>query len=83
MDGEQLAVFLQEEGNTVTLNIATPASAIALRGWKYRQEGSTLYISARKVLVSPLFRDGTYQTTIDTTLLSEIYLGGKLIWNAK
>ena len=83
VDGEQLGVLMQEEGTTLTLNIATPASAIALRGWKYHQDGSTLYIRARKVLVSPLFRDGTYQTTIDTTLLTQIYLGSKRIWNAK
>lgn len=82
VDGAQLAVSSQEEGNILILNIDTPASAIAFRGWKHHQEGSTLYIRARKVLVSPLFRDGTYQTTLDTTALTEVYLGGKLIWSS-
>ena len=33
-------------------------SGMALRGWKRRQEGKTLYITARKVPVSPSFREG-------------------------
>lgn len=80
-DGAQLSYAISENGESLHIGIATPASAIALRGWKYRQKGSTLYISCRKVLVSPLFSDGTYQTTIpDLSLLEKIYLGGELIW---
>ena len=81
VDGTQLSYAISENGNSLHIGIATPASAIALRGWTYHQDGSTLYLSCRKVLVSPLFSDGTYQTTIpDLSLLEKIYLGGELIW---
>lgn len=83
VDGAQLYVETAEEGHQLRVSAHTAASAIALRGWKYRQEDSTLYIRGRKVLVSPAFRSGSYETTIDTTLLSEIYLGGSLIWEKK
>lgn len=83
VDGAQLAYTITEAGKELHLDVGTPASAIALRGWKFRQEGSSLYISCRKVLVSPFFSSGTYQTTIDAALLDEVYLGGKLIWPAE
>lgn len=83
VDGSQLIYSVTGENPSLVLNVCTSDSAMALHGWKYRQDGDALYISARKVLVSPLFPSGIYQTTIDTTLLAEIYLGGKLIWEAQ
>lgn len=81
VDGTQLYVETSEDGQNLRVYVHMVASAVALRGWKYRQDGSTLYIRARKVLVSPLFPSGSYETSMDTSLLSEIYLGGRLIWS--
>lgn len=81
IDGSLLGCHTETQDNHLKLYVSTPASAIALRGWKYRRVGDTLYISARKVLVSSLFSDGTYQTTLDISLISRIYLGGSLIWS--
>jgi len=80
VDGDQLWVETTEDGDSLQLTASVYGSAIALKGWKFRQEDGILYIRAGKVLVSPLFRNGTYQTTIETALLDEIYLGGRLIW---
>ena len=80
VDGDQLWIETIEDGDSLQLTASVYGSAIALKGWKFRQEDGTLYIRARTVLVSPLFRNGTYQTAIETALLEEIYLGGRLIW---
>ena len=83
VDGGQVYYSITEDGDALHLNVATSSSAIAFRGWKFRQEGSQLYISCRKVLVSPFFSSGTYDTTIDTLKLDQVYLGGTLIWTSE
>ena len=83
VDGAQVHYSITEDGDSLRLNVATSSSAIAFRSWKFHQEGSRLYISCRKVLVSPLFSSGTYDSTIDTLKLDQLYLGGKLIWTAE
>ena len=55
-------------------------SAMAFQRGRLKREGGTLSISARKVLVSALFSDGAFQTTIDLDGVTEIYLGGLKIW---
>lgn len=83
VDGNQLIYSVTENEQSLVLNVCASDSAAALRGWKYRQDGNTLYISTRKVLVSPFFSSGIYQTTITPETVTEIYLSGKLIWTAK
>jgi len=82
LDAAQVHYTITEEGDALRFHVSTAASAIAFRGWNYRQEGNTLYIRARKVLVSPLFPSGVYTTTITPEVLTEIYFGGDLIWQA-
>lgn len=82
VDGAQLAHQVTLEGQTLHLHVTIPESAVALRGWKIHQEGSTLYIRCRKVLVSPFFSSGEFHTALDTVKLDQIYLGGRLIWAA-
>ena len=55
-------------------------SSMAFQRGRLKREGGTLSISARKVLVSALFSDGAFQTTIDLDGVTEIYLGGLKIW---
>lgn len=81
IDGTQLHVTVSEDGQRLELRVESNRdSAMSFRGWRFKQDGGTLSISARKVQVSALFPDGTFQTTIDLEGVSEIYLGGKKIW---
>lgn len=84
VDGASVHCSVSEEADgNLRLHVSTAASAIAFRGWKYHQEGNTLYISARKVLVSRLFPSGVYSTTIATDSVTQVYFGGKLLWSTK
>ena len=82
LDGELVHCTVTEDGEDLRLHVTTFASAIAFRGWKFRQEGTTLYISARKVLVSRFYSSGIYRTAFPRGDLKEIYFGGDLIWSA-
>lgn len=81
VDGAQVNVAVSAEGQTLSLRVDAVESAVALGGWQLRRDGNTLSISARKVLVSPLFPSGTYQTEIDLEGLTDIELGGRAIWS--
>lgn len=80
VDSAQVYCEVTVADQNLELNVSTSASAIAFRGWKFRQEGNTLFVSARKVLVSPLFRDGVYHTSMDLGTIEEISFGGQTIW---
>lgn len=80
IDGEQMYWTASVEGQTMELHINTVESAAAFRGWRLKRDGGALFISARKVLVSSLFSDGFYDATIDLDGVTDIYLGGRRIW---
>lgn len=81
VDGSQINWTVSDNGQVLELRVESNGeSAMAFRGWRFKQDGDTLSISARKVLVSALFSDSTYQTTIDLEGVAEIYLGGQKIW---
>lgn len=81
VDGVQVVCVTSANGQTLDLQADTLESAMALRGWKHHQDGDTLYISARKVLASPMFHEGHYETSIDLETIETIILGGKVIWS--
>ena len=83
IDGEQLAYNITQNDSTLELQVSAKESAVALRGWKFEQEGNNMFISAKKVLVSFLFSKGQYQTSIDIDGIENVYLGGQMIWNSK
>ena len=83
IDGEQLAYNIMQNNSTLELQVSAKESAVALRGWKFEQEGNNVFISAKKVLVSFLFSSGQYQTSIDIDGIENVYLGGQMIWNSK
>lgn len=83
IDGHQLAYQITQDGAVLELQVSAEESAVALRGWKLEQEGSDLFIHARKVPVSFLFSSGAYQTAIHTDGINTVYLGGQMIWNGK
>lgn len=55
-------------------------SGIALRDWKIEKNGDTINIKVRKVLVSPIYNDGSYETKIDLEGINKVILGGRTIW---
>ena len=82
IDGAQMAYTITPSGQDLILTVQTSDSGIALRGWKLRQEDSILYISAKKVPVSPFHSGSTYQAIFDPDIVTEVYLGGRLVWSA-
>ena len=80
IDGRQVHCTLSLSGQNLELHVAPAESDMALRGWEFKQDGSTLFISGRKVLVSPLFSEGYYEASIDIKSIDHIYLGGQAIW---
>lgn len=80
VDGAQLSCTASVNGKTLELQVDSAESAMALRGIRVEQDGSTLRIRARKVLVSPLFFDGSFRTAIDLSGLKTVAIGGKIIW---
>ncbi|MEG1877880.1 MAG: hypothetical protein RR146_09965 [Lachnospiraceae bacterium] len=81
IDGAQVNCTISEHANNLELQVTAIESAVALKGWKLDQKGTTLYISARKVLVSPLFSEGRYETLIDLKGVEQILFGGQVIWS--
>lgn len=81
VDGVQIVFVTSANGQSLDLQVDALESAMALRGWKQQQDGSTLYISARKVLASPMFHEGHYETSINLETIETIILGGKVIWS--
>lgn len=79
--GEQVYCTASVNGGKLKLQAETTESAAALWGWKYNYDGKTLYISARKVPVSPLFNEGRYETSINIEMIDNIILGGKKVWS--
>lgn len=80
VDGKQLLTTAIVDDSKLELQVSAEGSAVALKGWKYEKEGTDLFISARKVPVSPLFSDGNYRDSIDLDGLECVYLGGQVIW---
>ena len=81
IDGKQLYCTTSLNGQTLKLRVEPVESGVALRGWKFRKDNNILYISARKVLVSPLFHEGTYETSIDLEPIESVMVGGQTIWS--
>ena len=80
LDGNQVSCETSLEGQTLTLQIHTAESAVGFRGWRQTVKDRTLYIDARKVLVSKFAHSGTYKTVVDLRDIDCVILGGKIIW---
>lgn len=81
IDRAQVACEFTVNDQSLELKVMAVESAVALRGWKFTQEGSILHINARKVPVSPFFDNGTYETSINLSEIENITLGGQVIWS--
>lgn len=81
VDGAQVTYTVSVNEQSLELQVAALESTVALRGWKFNQEGNTLYISAKKVLASPFFDQETYATSIDLREIQNVLFGGQVIWS--
>lgn len=79
-----VAVDTQEEGGALQVGISSLGSGNAFRGWTVEDRDGVVSITARSVLVSPLFRDGTGTVEVPLEGVTEIWLGqageGRLVW---
>ncbi len=82
-DGDTLVIEVKEQKGQVTIYIDSPDSAMAISNIRYRYEGTKLYMTVRRVLSSPLHRDGSKCIYYEITDETEIWLGGRLIWSAQ
>lgn len=84
LDPDGVAVDTQEEGGALQVGISSLASGNAFRGWTVENRDGVVSITARSVLVSPLFRDGTGTVEVPLEGVTEIWLGGagegRMIW---
>ena len=62
------------------LSIATPYSATAYHGWNVEIADGVADISARSVLVSPLFPDGGGTVEVPLDGVEEVRLCGRVVW---
>ena len=69
-----------DENGILRLSISTPASATAFWGWTVDTADGVANISARSVLVSPLFPDGGDTVEVPLDGVEEVRLCGRVVW---
>ena len=82
-DGVAVSGFVQGDG-VLQISPSSTASGIAFWGWTVEDRDGVVSITARSVLASPLFRDGTGTVEVSLEGVTEIWLGeageGRMIW---
>ena len=86
LDPAVTAVSAQREDDVLRVQVSSTASGNAFRDWTVEDRDGVVVITARSVLVSPLFRDGTGTVEVPLEGVTEIWLGeagwGRMIWQA-
>ena len=84
LDPSGVGVSFQREDDVLRVDISSMGSGNAFHGWKVKDEDGIVTITARSVLVSPLFREGTGTVEVPLEGVTEIWLGqageGRLVW---
>lgn len=84
LDPAGAAVSAQREDDVLRVQVSSTASGNAFRGWTVEDRDGVVSITARSVLVSPLFREGTGTVEVPLEGVTEIWLGqageGRLVW---
>lgn len=84
LDPDGVAVDTQEEGGVLQVGISSLGSGNAFHGWTVEEADGVAVVTARSVLVSPLFRDGTGTVGVPLEGVTEVWLGqageGRLVW---
>ena len=79
-EDELIVSEFAEENGVLRLSIATPYSATAYHGWNVEIADGVADISARSVLVSPLFPDGGGMVEVPLDVVEEVRLCGRVVW---
>lgn len=69
--------------NSLYLSLISTGSGNAFHGWKVETSDGVVSITARDVLVSPLYRSGQKELTVPLNFVREVWLGGpagRLLW---
>lgn len=78
------AVSAQREDDVLRVQVSSAVSGNAFWDWAVENQDGVVSITARSVLVSPLFRDGTGTVEVPLEGVTEIWLGeageGRMIW---
>ena len=81
-----VTVAAQRMDDILRFKVSSAVSGNAFRGWTVENRDGVVSITARSVLVSPLFRDGTGTVEIPLEGVTEVWLGqagtGWMIWQA-
>ena len=84
LDPAGTAVSAQREDDVLRVQISSAASGNAFWDWTVENQDGVVVITARSVLVSPLFRDGTGTVEVPLEGVTESWLGeagwGRMIW---
>ena len=84
LDPDGVAVSSQESDDVLQVQISSYGSGNAFHSWTAENQDGVVVITARSVLVSPLFRDGTGTVEVPLEGVTEIWLGeageGRLVW---
>ncbi len=79
--GSGVSVETVQKGDTVSVSCTNLDSATTLVGWKMETVEDTVYITARKVLASPLHTSALPAVMeVDTAGITKIVAFGRLIW---
>ena len=79
-EGELFVAEAVEENGVLRLSVSTPYSATAYWGWKVDTADGVANISARSVLVSPLFPNGGGTVEVPLDGIREVRLCGLVVW---
>ena len=79
-EGELFVAETAEENGVLRLSISTPSSATAFWGWTVDTADGVANISARSVLVSPLFPHGGGTVEVPLDGIREVRLCGLVVW---
>ena len=84
LDPDGVAVSSQESDDVLQVQISSYGSGNAFHSWTAENQDGVVVITARSVLASPLFRDGTGTVEVPLGGVTEIWLGeageGRMIW---
>lgn len=75
LDADGVAVSSREEDDTLRVHISSRGSGNAFWDWTVDNQDGVVTITARSVLVSPLFRDGGGTVEVPLEGVTEIWLG--------
>ena len=84
LDPDGVAVSAQREDDVLRVKVSSAVSGNAFWDWTVENQDGVVSITARSVLVSPLFRDGGGTVEVPMEGVTEIWLGqageGRLVW---